>query len=259
MAELANELVPLSFDGEPVGFGILVWLIIASALSFIFFGGSRYLYFSQLADSIASKFKPEPEDLLESDPDGTGRPSTDLRRQLYASFEHVLAIQFLEEEYSEYHELEPSRPRTRGQRIGGFIKSLVEFFLGGRWISLDPRRSDADPDGYQFMASLWPHGVFRSDSLGLFWSSIFALVAARAGGSHGLSNFFLLIAGIFFVLYFVQFIRFWGRVEKLSQGIQVRPKPAPFACPECQAELTVGKNCEVCGQPIDWGSMGVQG
>ncbi|MBU7004822.1 MAG: hypothetical protein HXS50_04595 [Theionarchaea archaeon] len=258
MADLGNELVPLSFDGEPIGLGILVWLIVAFALSFIFFGSSRYLYFSQLADLIASNFKPELKDLLETDPDSTSRLSTDLRRQFYVSYEHILARQFLEEEYREYHELEPGRPRTRGQKIGGFIRSLVEFFLGGRWISLDPRRSEGDPDRYRFMAALWPHGVIRSDCLGLFWSSVFALVVARAGGSHGLSNVFLLIAGIFFVIYFVQFIRFWGRVEKLSEGIQARPKPTPFACPECQAELTVGKNCEACGQPIDWGGMDLQ-
>jgi hypothetical protein len=134
----------------------------------------------------------------------------------------------------------------------------VVFLLGGRWISLDPRRSEEDPERYQFIAALCPHGIIRSDSLGLFWSSVFAIVAARVGGSHRLSNIFLLIAGVFFVLYFVQFIRFWGRVEKLSEGVQVKPKPIPFACPECQAELTVGKNCEVCGQPIDWGSMGLQ-
>jgi len=89
------------------------------------------------------------------------------------------------------------------------------------WNNADGTLEKVPRDAY------WSWGLY--DSLIVVIPSL-DLVVARAGGSHGLSNVFLLIAGIFFVIYFVQFIRFWGRVEKLSEGIQARPKPTPFGC-----------------------------
>lgn len=251
--EIANGLLTLTFDGEPMGLAIATWLISGIALSFMVYSQSRVLYFRWLSDWVASKFLPDQGELLD---DGEGPSSTlaTLRSRLYRSLEHVVTRNFLEEEYRDYHG--PQQPEGRGRVAWKFIKTLVEFLFGGRWISMDPRVDEEPPHRYLFMATLWPHALLRSVSLGFFWASVGAIFITRGLGSHPLSNVFLVVAAAFFIPYFVQFITFWGRIEKLSEktgGDEVETTPrVPYTCPNCQAAVIVGKNCEVCGQPIDW-------
>lgn len=262
IADIANGLIPLSIGDQSVGFGILVWFASALAIGFIAFGYSRLLYYSDLANRIASEFNPDAEDLVERDYLEGGpseHPITDLRRQFHESYEHTLARTFLEEEYRDYHGTESAEEGgkgNRGGRIAGFLRSFVIFLSGGRWISLDPRREGEPPYRYGLEATFWPHAFLRSLCLGLFWGSLGGWCVAWATGLGGLVDLLLLLAVAFFVLYFVQFALFWGRIEKLSEGLEAAETDVvPYACPNCQAALTVGQDCSVCGQPIDWSSM----
>ncbi len=262
ISNVANGLLPLSIGSQLIGFSIFVWFVSALALGFIAYGHSRGLYYSGLADSMASEFRPDADQLVERNylaGGPSGHILTDLRRQLHESYEHILTRTFLEEEYKDYHESESTGDEGkghRGRRLGGFLRSFAVFLFGGRWISLDPRRDDAPPYKYSFRALFWPHAFLRSFCLGLYWGSLGGWCVAWATDLHGLVDILLLLTIAFFALYFLQFALFWGRIDKLSERSPTGvPEVVPFTCPNCQAELTVGQDCRVCGQPIDWSSM----
>ncbi len=254
-----DRIIPLTMDDEPVGFGLFLWFVSALALAFIAYSHSRILYYSDLADLMASEFKPDKGELLEWDDLGgeeSGNRLTDLRRQFYSNYEHILTIQFLEKEHRIIHE-EPvktgKKPDPGHRLVSGVILPIVEFLAGGKWISLDPRMAEEAPFKYHYRAQFWPHASCRSISLGFFWASIGGAWAAMQTGLPGLSNILLIVTAISLVSYFFQYVRFSGGIERLSETAQEdTSQQAPYTCPACQAELTVGENCRECGQEIDW-------
>ena len=256
-----NELFPLVIDEKIMGFALFIWFISAFVIAFIAYSYSRILYYSKLADSIGSEFKPDRDDLIEWSylRGGASRNHlTDLRRQFYSSYEHILTIQFLEEEYKDIHE-QGKEDEKRGLRhhwVWEAIRSIIGFFAGGDWISLDPRRSEEPPFKYHYRALFWPHALCRSFSLGFSWASIGGLWVAWRTGSPELTNIFVVFASISIVSCFFQYVRFSGRIEELCENAHKEKSQQTFyTCPVCQAELSVGQNCGECGQQIDWDNI----
>jgi len=173
---ITNDIYSNIFDpsGEPIGFGIFMWFVTGTAFTLAIYSLSRTIYYSKLADMISSEFKPIRNDLFPPDSLTEGRSVnnlTDLRRQFYGSYEHILTKQKLEREYWNRHINEHLKKcGGRGSNPSSFLQRMIMAPIGGYWVSLMPQCLEEFPHKYHLKAPMtWV--LVRSVLLGFFWAS----------------------------------------------------------------------------------------
>jgi len=221
---LMEKLFPwLEIAGTPVGFSLFTWSIFVIELAFVVYGTSRMIYYSDFADSVSSKFAPDRSDLVKQSY-LSGGPSphyrTDLRRQLYASYEHILVKQFLKREYT------ARRHNSLTHRGLRFLWSLVLSLFVSMWISINPRPEVIRPwdtakassetcEKYHYRA-LWPLALGRSMCVGVLWASTGAWFVALRTSLRDLAPVFVVAAVLSLTIYSCQFAFYWWRTGRLS-------------------------------------------